>query len=111
LQTAWFAAETLLDWDGELRGDLDEAAARFLRRKGCRGRPREECLAAFHNAVEIAQATRRFWRSSCGHNPPRPARRYELLLSLARSLESAFPAADDFFFMHACRLVEMRWDL
>jgi hypothetical protein len=94
LRAAWNAGERLLDDRANLRGDLSEAAATFLRRKCCHGLPANDCRAAFLSAVEIARAAIRFRRAKCPINPPKAARRDELLFSLAKQLESTFPDAD-----------------
>ena len=110
LEAAWNAAMSLVDDKGDLRGDLADAEARFLKRKPCQALVEDDCKAAFHRAVEIAQVATRFRRSSCGTLPPKPARRYELLLSLARELESKFPGADQVLVMAGCRMLEVCWD-
>lgn len=110
LDAAWNAAMSAVDDSGDLRSDLGEAETRFLKRKSCRGMHADDCRAVFHTAVEIAQAATHFRRSKCGSLPPKPARRYELLLSLAKDLESRFPHSDVALIMAGCRMVELYWD-
>lgn len=110
LDGAWNAATTLLDDEGSLRCDLGEAEARFLRRKCCQNLAEDDCRTVFHTAVQVAQTAIQFRRSRCGTLPPKPSRRYELLLALAKELEARFPAADPFLLMAGCGLVEMYWD-
>lgn len=110
LYAAWDAAMSLVDDRGNLRGDLGEAGTRFLKRKSCQGLGKDDCRTVFHTAVEIAQATTHFRRTKCGALQPKPARRYELLFSLATDLEARFPHSDPALIMAACRTLELRWD-
>ena len=110
IQGAWNAAGAILDDKGDLSEAPEAAQAKFLRRKCCDGLAEDVCKRAFLNALEIAQAAERFRRSSCPQNGPKPSRRYELLLSLARQLEVAFPQAGLLHIMIACRGLEHRWD-
>ncbi len=110
LDAAWNAAMSAVDDRGNLRGDPGEAETRFLKRRSCQGLPEDDCRTVFHTAVEIAQAAIHFRRSNCGSLSPKPARRYELLLSLAKDLESRFPHSDGALIMAGCRMVELYWD-
>ncbi len=110
LDAAWIAARSLVDDRGDLRSDLNEAEKRFLKQKSCQSLAEEDCRAVFCTAVGIAQATTRFRRSHCGALPPKPAKRYELLLTLANELESSFPQCDAALIFAGCRQVEMYWD-
>jgi hypothetical protein len=110
LNDAWTAAMRLVNDRGDLRLDLQRAETRFLKWGCCLGLPEEECRTAFRTAVEIAQETIRFRRSNCGASSPKPARRYELLRSLAEVLEARFPSKDAVLVMAGCKLLEMHWD-
>jgi hypothetical protein len=110
LNGAWNAAIRLINDRGDLRTDLQRAETRFLKLKCCLGLPEEDCRTAFHTAVKIAQETIRFRRSNCGESSPKPARRYELLHTLAEVLESRFPSEDAVLIEAGCKLLEMHWD-
>jgi hypothetical protein len=110
LNGAWHAAMSLLNDRGDLRRDLQHAETHFLKRKYCLGLPEDDCRAAFRAAVKIAQETIHFRRSNCGVPSPKPARRYELLRSLAELLESTCPSSDPVLIMAGCKLLEMHWD-
>jgi hypothetical protein len=110
LNDAWKAAMTLVNDRGDLRRDLHRAETSFLKWGCCRGLPEEGCRSAFRTAVAIAQEAIRFRRANCGLSSPKPARRYELLRSLAQSLEARFPSEDAVLIMAGCKLLEMHWD-
>ena|SRR5690349_3638700 len=110
LSDAWNAATALLDDKGGCQSDLHEAELKFLGRKCCQGLAEDDCRLVFRTAVQIAQATISFRRSRCGSSQPRPSRRYELLLSFAKELETTFPTSDQFLLMAGCKMLEMHWD-
>lgn len=93
---AWSAATALLDDKGSFRGELREAELRFVKRKCCQGLAEDDCRLVFNTAVHIAQAAISFRRTNCGARQPKPTRRYELLLSLAKEIEAEFPDSDPF---------------
>lgn len=106
---AWQAAHDVVDWEGNVVGDVTTAESRFLKRKCCRAGDAEDCRAVFRLAVQVALAVVRFRRSRCGQNPPGLVRRYELLLALASELVSSFPQADQMLLLLASRRLEMIW--
>ena len=110
LDAAWNAATSLVDSKADLCDDLAEAETRFLKRKSCQGLAEEDCRAAFQTSVEIVRTVLLFRRANCGSLPPKPTRRYELLLSLAKELESKFPNSDTALTMAGCRMAELYWD-
>jgi hypothetical protein len=107
---AWNAAIALVDHKAQLRKDLRVAEAEFLQSQTGYAVPEAQRKRAFLDAVAIAQCTERFRRSECPQNSPKLARRYELLLALARHLEAEFPDADPLLVQHACRGMDMYWD-
>ena len=110
VSSAWDAAYSLIDSTGQIDENLSAAESRFLKRKACRGQPKEDCVNAFREAVAVAKAAIKFKRSKCPMLGPKPSRRYELLLELAIELEKSHPDADQSLIMSGCRLVELSWD-
>lgn len=106
---AWNAADAIVDYKGDLNDDLDRAKTKFLQIERRDGITDTECSNAFLTAVGIAQSAEGFRRSECPQNSPRPSRRYELVLSLARRLEAEFPDADRMFILAACRRLDQHW--
>ena len=110
LVSAWGAAIKLINSKGNLVEDPNVAEKKFLKRKSCSGLPSEDCLDAFRNSLEVAQAVRHFQYTRCGINPPKASRRYELLHTLAKELEIEFPSTDQLTILAGCSLLELEWD-
>lgn len=110
LQAAWGAARNLVDRNGTVSAETTARKEAFLRRKCCRGLTTEDCSKSFDMAVAMAQTTIQFRRRHCGQLAPRTTRRYELLASLARELETGFTGCDDILIRSACAQLELEWD-
>jgi len=103
---AWDAALSLLDRKGDLVEEFDVAFKKFTKRKSCREAPQDYCEKQFRSAINVAQCSVRFMRSKIGALPPKPVRRYQILLELAKELETKCPEADASLHMAGCRYVE-----
>jgi hypothetical protein len=107
---AWDAALSLVDDKGDLTEDFDVSLKKFTKRKSCRSASTEYCAVKLKNAIRVAQVSIRFMRAKAGTMPPKPVRRYELLLALAKELETKCPEASASLQMAGCRYVELHWD-
>ena len=94
---AWEAALSIIDTKGNLTEEFDAALRKFVKRKPCKNASQDYCREKFRAAVDVAQCSIKFMRTGVGANPPKPARRYELLLELARELEAKCQEAAPIF--------------
>ena len=107
---AWDAALSLINTKGDLIEDFDVALKKFMKRKSCRKASKKFCAAKLKGAINVAQHSINFMRTRIGTLPPKPVRRYELLLDLAKELEAKFPKEHKSLHMAGCRYVELHWD-
>jgi len=107
---AWHAALSLINTNGDLIEEFDVALKKFKKRKSCSKASKEYCAAKLKDAINVASHSIKFMRSRIGTLPPKPVRRYELLLDLAKELEAKFPDANRSLHMTGCRYVELHWD-
>ena len=107
---AWDAALSLIDTNGDLIEEFDVALKKFTKRKSCSKASTEHCAAKLTDAINVASHSIKFMRTRTGTLPPKPVRRYELLLDLAKELVAKFPEANRSLHMAGCRYVELHWD-
>ena len=107
---AWDAALSMISTKGDLIEEFDVALNKFTKRKTCSKASKEYCAAKLKDAINVAQHSIKFMRTRTGTLPPKPVRRYELLLDLAKELEAKFPEANRSLHMAGCRYVELHWD-
>jgi hypothetical protein len=107
---SWDAALSLVDYKGNMTEEFDEALKKFIKRKACKGVAQEYCKEKLQSAIHVAQCSIKFMRTKTGSLPPKPTRRYEILLNLAQVLEAECPEADASLHMTGCRYVELHWD-